>query len=116
MARTAMTVDNRPTPYATAPLDLATLRTFDTVNGMTMPATGDTALVFYNPNPTASSVTIHSVADPQQRVGDITYSVVQNHFVWFQEFPAPGWSNAGVVTIDATQPILYAAIKRAVGT
>lgn len=118
MARTAMTVRTRPSAYAITPLDLAALDTFDNANGMTLPANGQTALLFQNTTGGALTVTIASQPDTYGRSGDITaYSIAAGHFAFFQEFPAAGWASGstGLVNIDASGALHYAAIQRAVG-
>src|SRR5574337_877998 len=110
MPRTAMTVRTRPAAYDIVPLDLAALDTFDNANGMTLPVNGQIEVIIQNTTGGALTVTFASQSDPYGRTKDITaYSVAAGHFAFFQEFPAVGWATGGLMNIDASGALHYAA-------
>lgn len=113
MTRVAMTIDKQPNANVLTPLDLAALHTFDNADGMTFPATGDIMIQLHNATGGALTVTVISQPEPDTgRTKDISaYSIVAGHTIWLPRFPALGWGVGGVVEIDASGALQYAAIQ-----
>lgn len=119
MARQDITVQQIIDKYPSLPLsaDAAdfTFAASDPTNGDQFPLTGKEIIIVQNSdaaNP--HTVTIHSVADPYRRTGDITnYSIGAGEFAVFPAFPKEGWAQAdGMLYLDSDDAQIKYAVLR----
>ena len=75
-------------------------------------STGRELIFVYNSDTTVHTVTIHSVADPYGRSGDITsYSLSSGDHAVFGPFPLTGWKQSdGNVYIDSSSDLVKFSI------
>jgi len=118
MSRTAITPQSPPGPYPSLPLGAGaadvTFTAADAVNFNNFVSTGRELLLVNNPSGSAYTVTVHSVADPLGRTGDITtYSVGAGKTSMLGPFLQPGWLQSdGTVWVDASNAALLLAVVR----
>src|ERR1700733_8532797 len=98
MAQTLLTVVTlKPNNYAVVAGDLAfTPVVMDASNGNSFPATGQEVLFFYNPDASAHTVTVTSVADALGRTDSslTAYSIPAAGFAAIQMKSLAGWLEA----------------------
>lgn len=73
-------------------------------------------LLAYNPDSSAHTITVSSVADPYNRTGDITaYSLGASEYCVFPQFKRDGWSQTnGQLYIAANSALVQFAVLRLV--
>lgn len=118
MARTALTpqslLGSAPSlPLAADSADIAWTAA-DAVNFNEFPHTGREVVLARNDDAGAQTVTVHSVADPFNREGDITtYSLAAADYAAFGPFDTAGWKQAdGKLWLDASDAGVFFAILR----
>jgi hypothetical protein len=97
-------------PLASGEADLMFTATDDPTSLYSIIVSNKTTLLAYNTDSVAHTVTIGSVADVQNRTGDIVYSVAAGKVAAFGPFQTPGWSNAGNLNIDIDNAMLRLAV------
>lgn len=113
MARTALTVIDCPTKWATVPIEV-TWTAADNANGNEFDFTGCELLLVRNDNVGAQTVTVSSVADSYGRTGDQTKNIPSgDYYVFGAPFPAMGWEQADQkIYVDAGAADVYLAVIR----
>ena len=118
MARLALTPQEPPGKYPATPLgansaDLTFVAAgADFADGFSYPLTGRELLLIRNDNVGAQTVTIDSVVDDKNRLGDIeTYSIGIGEYAMFGPFPPHGWQQAnGSLYGEVSAADLYLAV------
>jgi len=94
MARVSLTPDSILGPYPSSPsagqFDV-TLTAVDEVSGNEFALSGKEVLVFYNSGATDAGITLTSVADEQNRTGDLTATLGANEMAAFHVGALEGW-------------------------
>ncbi len=114
MARTAFTVQ----PIAGAyPADLLlttiTWTLADVVNQNSFVLTGREIILVRNDDVATKIVTLTSIADPQNRVGNVTKSVLANGYAAFSAAELTGWIQSdGLFYLEADDADVFFAILR----
>ena len=118
MARTALPIIAPLGSYPALPITAGAatyvLTAADIVNNNSFVSTGRELLLIQNTAAGAGTVTVHSVADGLQRVGDITtYSVPAAGFAVLGPFNKAGWVQTdGTIWLDGSAiTILFAVIR-----
>jgi hypothetical protein len=118
MPRTALTPQSPPGSYPALPLGAGTadiaFTAADATNFNSFVSTGRELLLVNNPSASAYTVTVHSVADPLKRTGDITtYSVAAGKVSMLGPFLQSGWLQSdGTVWVDGSNAALLFAVLR----
>lgn len=113
MARTALPIIDVPADYALAGLAFV-FTAADATNFNSFAATGREILIAHNGDAAPQTVTIHSIADPYGRSGDITAeSIAAGAYHVFQRFPLTGYVQSdNTVHIDASAATMEFAVLR----
>jgi len=101
-----------PLPLGATGADLMFTAIDDPVSRSTPLIDNKTVVLAFNTDVAARTITISSIADTQNRLGDITaYSVVAGHIASFGPFRSAGWASAGALLyIDISDPKLRLAV------
>jgi hypothetical protein len=90
-----------------------TLATGDNVNGNSFPLTGREILIISNPDVSAHTVTIQSVADHLGRTSDITaYSIPAGEIHAINLNTLEGWQNGGNLNLTCNSALLKFGVIR----
>ncbi len=116
MARTTITAQTLAGAYPTLPIDAGTADLTETA--VDDPTDRETPLVnlktlviAHNTDSGAHTITIGSSVDTYNRTGDITaYSIAAGKIARFGPFQTLGWSNAGKLNIDVSDPLVRLSI------
>ena len=120
MARLILTPKQLPEKYPATPitanaLDFAfTAAGADFADGAGFTLTGKEVLIAYNPEATPYTVTVESVVDSYNRLGNITtYSVGAGEYAVFPQFPTDGWrQSSGRLHFAASNALVQFAVLR----
>jgi hypothetical protein len=93
MPRTAIAVQDVSTqpPFAAS----ITLTTVDAVNNMMLPNDGKTVLLIQNPTGGSLAITVVSVADEFNRLGDLSVGLAAGGLASYGPFPLTAWNQTG---------------------
>jgi hypothetical protein len=116
MSQTALPVtplkDNNYAPVLAADLKVV-LTVADNVNGNSFPLTGREILIISNPDVSAHTVTIASVADSLGRTGDITaYNIPAGEIHAIACSTLAGWQNGGNLIVTGNSALLKFGILK----
>lgn len=120
MARLILTPKQLPAKYPATPitanaLDFAfTAAGADFADGAGFTLTGNEVAIVYNPDSSARTVTVTSVVDPYNRLGNITsYSVGAGEYAVLPQFPTDGWRQSdGRLYLAADNALVQFAVLR----
>lgn len=112
MARTKLTKDNAPGSYGHTGQKLG-YTAADAVNQNCFIAGGNDLVIAKNPDTSAHTVTINSVADQYGRTKDIdSYSIPAGETHVFGPFSRHGWESDGQILLEAnSNQIKFAILK-----
>lgn len=107
MSRTALTPVPATGPFPTAGV-LCTPVTMDSSNGNAIPMSGRDLVVIDNPDSASHTVTFHSVADSNGRLGDITTeAIAAGASKCYGPFGKQGWAQSGgILNVDCSSALL----------
>lgn len=99
------------TPLDAGAADLVFTSTGDQPDRNVILSSGKTLVIAHNTDADPHTLTINSVADNLNRVGDIEeYIVGAGKIALFGPFLSAGWSNAGKLDTDVDDPLLVVTI------
>lgn len=122
MARLALTPKDLPARFPSLPITANALDfTFTAAGASFADGAGfilseKEILLAYNPDSSARTITISSVADPFNRIGDITtYSLGTGEYCVFPQFKRDGWAQTnGQLYVAASNALVQFAVLRLV--